>query len=202
MRKSKAWLCISCVLTVCFTAFIFYNAMQAPYESNLRSENIAKKLQSIVPAQIQTYKEEKNEISSAESVENDTSLNKDVSENTQTSEQTQDEQNDVTETETFEAKLNKYVRKAAHVTEYALLGAALCGIFLCIYAKKGRIYITLPILYVVGVAIADEYLQTFFLRSGNVKDVLLDFVSGMAAFLIVYVIVKLVKRRKSIKENA
>ena len=192
MGKSKAWFWVSCALTVCFTAFIFYNSMQAPYESNKRSENIAEKLQGFVPADVQTYNQDKTLQPSQEN----------TSENTQIAQT----QTDVENTEnvhimTFEEKLNKFVRKAAHVIEYALLGAAVCGIFLCIYSNKGRIYITLPVLYVIGVALADEYLQTFFLRSGNVKDVLLDFVAGMGAFLIVYVIVKLVKHRKISKEN-
>lgn len=191
MGKSKAWFWVSCALTVCFTAFIFYNSMQAPYESNLRSENIAEKLQSFVPADIQTYKENETEVSVTDNVLESTE---------KVPQQTEDTINKQ-EALTFEERLNKFVRKAAHVIEYALLGAAVCGIFLCIYSNKGRIYITLPVLYVIGVALADEYLQTFFLRSGNVKDVLLDFVAGMGAFLIVYVIVKLVKHRKISKEN-
>lgn len=191
MGKSKAWFWVSCALTVCFTAFIFYNSMQAPYESNLRSENIVQKLQSFVPADIQTYKENETEVSVTDNVLESTE---------KVQQQTEDTINKQ-EALTFEEKLNKFVRKAAHVIEYALLGAAVCGMFLCIYSNKGRIYITLPVLYVIGVALADEYLQTFFLRSGNVKDVLLDFVAGMGAFLIVYVIVKLVKHRKISKEN-
>ncbi len=198
MKKTKAWLCVSCVLTVCFTAFIFYNAMQMPYESNLRSESIVQKLQSFVPADSQTFEESETPVSVTDNTVEENPDN--ATQNENLPEETPPDETKVTLT--FEEKLNKIVRKAAHAIEYALLGAAVCGVFLCIYAKKGRIYITIPILYVIGVALADEYLQTFYLRSGSVKDVLLDFVAGMVAFFIVFAIVKLTKYRKISKENA
>ena len=80
------------------------------------------------------------------------------------------------------------VRKAAHFTEYALLGALLMSGFMCI-----RFTMPLRALYsfliCAAAAAADEYHQSFVSgRAGMVTDVLLDILGGMCGILLVVVL--------------
>ncbi len=69
------------------------------------------------------------------------------------------------------------VRKLAHITEYGILGVLLCLDWKWI----GKGNVLLPAGVGLLAAAADEYLQTFIPgRSGEIRDVLLDF-SGVAA---------------------
>ena len=67
---------------------------------------------------------------------------------------------------------NGILRKMAHVTEYALLGIALCGLFSCL-RRKYKIFITAVMAFFI--AAVDESIQMFSPgRSAEFHDVLLD----------------------------
>ena len=68
-----------------------------------------------------------------------------------------------------------FVRKAAHFTEFAALGLALCGLFRALYRVTGSAHYALPVLLALLVAVADEYIQLFADRGSAVADVVLDF---------------------------
>ncbi len=80
------------------------------------------------------------------------------------------------------------VRKAAHFSEYALLGALLMGAFLCLRLSMGtRLVLTVFLCFLC--ACADEYHQTFVTgRSGQWSDVLLDFSGSVAGILLVFTV--------------
>ncbi len=80
------------------------------------------------------------------------------------------------------------IRKAAHFTEYAILGALLFGA-----TQGGRRSTSFPLLAGILTAMADESIQIFSEgRSGQVSDVWLDF----AGFLLLWGILYLLSKRK------
>jgi VanZ family protein len=91
------------------------------------------------------------------------------------------------------------VRKAAHVTEFAVLGCELMGLTLIwVTVKKLRAinFICTPLFFSLLVAVTDEYIQTFTGRTSTVKDVLIDFIGSIAGIIIVSLIFAVVKSAK------
>lgn len=81
------------------------------------------------------------------------------------------------------AKMNHYIRKAAHFTEYYVQTLLLCNAFQAarIDRKDSHGYILLLSLMT---AMFDEYIQLFSPgRSGQVTDVMLDFAGGVTGWL-------------------
>ena len=76
------------------------------------------------------------------------------------------------------------VRKAAHITEYTVLGLLLCSLLLCVNALKKLRAVSFkeykPIITVllIGLAIAsvDEIIQSFTGRTNSITDVIIDLV--------------------------
>lgn len=68
-----------------------------------------------------------------------------------------------------------YIRKAAHVTEFALLAAVLWGLF----ALRGERRFLYSISSAVLCAAADETIQIFSRRGSQVSDVLIDSVGAL-----------------------
>ena len=77
--------------------------------------------------------------------------------------------------ETFD----KYVRKTAHVTEFALLGVCIGGVMVCLYCKVKKVFVSMPLLIVVLVGVCDEFIQSFSDRASSVSDVLIDSAGGV-----------------------
>ncbi len=97
-------------------------------------------------------------------------------------------------------KLHFFIRKAAHYTEYAVLGALLCWCYFSYTSKYKHVY--LPILAMVIVPTLDECIQLFTsARAGTVQDVLLDLCGGASGFFLAWVTVFLgiyfYKKRKA-----
>ncbi len=97
--------------------------------------------------------------------------------------------------------LDHYVRKTAHVTEYAILAAAF-ALPLWLRRRRGFGLWGLSVLCTAGYAATDEFHQRFIPgRSGELKDVLIDS-SGAALGALLFLIVALAitrgkdKRRK------
>ena len=75
--------------------------------------------------------------------------------------------------------LDHYIRKTAHVIEYAILSAAIC-LPLWIRRLKGRRLWFLVVLATAAYAASDEFHQRFVPgRSGELKDVLIDTFGAM-----------------------
>ena len=94
------------------------------------------------------------------------------------------------------------LRKAAHFTEYMILGAELSvlrRLFLCDGIHTEHLLAPFTVL---SVATVDETIQKFTERTSSTLDVMLDFCGGMFGVLIVLVAVRLFIVRKSRKKNA
>ena len=96
--------------------------------------------------------------------------------------------------------LDHYVRKAAHVTEYAIL-AATVTLPLWLRKRKGFRLWSLSVLITAGYAATDEIHQKFVPgRSGELKDVLIDS-AGAALGAYVFIIAATALTRHKIKQN-
>jgi VanZ family protein len=75
-----------------------------------------------------------------------------------------------------------WIRKGAHVTEYALLG--FCAFFLAkeISKVKGHSFGVYAAFYGLSVAVTDEFIQGFVGRTSAVYDVLIDFGGCLLGF--------------------
>lgn len=95
----------------------------------------------------------------------------------------------------------KTVRKTAHFTEYAILGALL-SVTTYLYAKKRREAFAMAFPLGCAVALCDEVIQLFPKgRSSEVTDMLIDIAGILVAALIVHLILYLIERHKGKKEG-
>ena len=90
----------------------------------------------------------------------------------------------------------KFIRKLAHFTEYAVLGALLSTtVYLFRLDRKKMLLTALPIGAVIPVC--DELIQlTAPGRSSQVSDMLIDFCGVLAATLVVLLIISIKEKRK------
>lgn len=96
--------------------------------------------------------------------------------------------------ENIAEKITTFVRKSAHFSIYALLGALVALLF-SQYGLKGKRQIFFAVLWVLLYACSDEFHQTFVKgRSGEVRDVLIDTAGGFCGAAFVITIIALVKR--------
>jgi VanZ family protein len=77
-----------------------------------------------------------------------------------------------------------WIRKGAHFTEYALLGFCSFSFAKQVGKKHNRPFYAHGALYVLLVAVTDEFLQGFVGRTSAVYDVLIDFGGGLFGFFI------------------
>ncbi len=87
--------------------------------------------------------------------------------------------------------LRLYIRKVAHVIEFAVLGAAVMLLTMRIKYQYGRSLFGFAFFYVLAVGTADEFIQSLRDRSSLVSDVLLDFAGAMIGFLMAFLAVKI-----------
>ena len=96
------------------------------------------------------------------------------------------------------------VRKAAHLFEYALLGAAAACILIQLKKRWGMAVCGYGLFYVLAVGVLDEYVQSFRNRSSLLSDVLLDFggaLIGMAIVIVVQVLFYKWQRKRKNGKN-
>ena len=100
----------------------------------------------------------------------------------------------------FMQKAHKFVRKAAHFSEFALLGLLSACLLLYISSalRKLKLWLTLtaPAVFTLLYAISDEVHQIFSGRGPRVTDVLIDFAGALCGILLIHGIVCLVARGK------
>ncbi len=68
-----------------------------------------------------------------------------------------------------------WLRKMAHLTEYALLGAAIGGVIVFYRRQFSRHIISGSLFGILSIAVMDEFIQGFNGRNSSVGDVILDF---------------------------
>lgn len=93
-------------------------------------------------------------------------------------------------------KAHKFIRKAAHFSEFGLLGFLSACLFLVISAvfRKLKLWLTLtaPAVFTLFYAISDEVHQIFSDRGPRVTDVLIDFSGAVCGILLVHGIAYLI----------
>lgn len=100
-----------------------------------------------------------------------------------------------------EKDFNKYTRKTAHVIEFAAQGISLGNLFLCIYKKNRRAFISLPLFISLLVAVSDEYIQSFNKRTSRIEDVLIDLGGAIAGLFLVFIFA-IIFRKKQKRKNS
>lgn len=93
-----------------------------------------------------------------------------------------------------------FLRKAAHFTEFAFLGAELTLLALALSAlfKKPLCnFLGYSLFFALIFAVADEFIQSFTGRGSLISDVLIDFSGSIVAFAIVLLIYYCFKHRKN-----
>ncbi|MEG2813563.1 MAG: VanZ family protein [Oscillospiraceae bacterium] len=88
-----------------------------------------------------------------------------------------------------------FIRKAAHFTEFMLLGILVSLIFVFINRKFSYSFGT--ILFIITIIpVCDEFIQTFVVgRSGQVSDVVLDFCGAFVGFISVVALKKITNKK-------
>ena len=103
-------------------------------------------------------------------------------------------------------KAHKFIRKAAHFSEFALLGFLSACLLLYISSafRKLKLWLTLtaPAVFTLLYAISDEVHQIFSGRGPRVTDVLIDFSGAVCGILLVHGIAYLITRRKKGSKSA
>ncbi len=106
--------------------------------------------------------------------------------------------------EPTEDNVVRFVRKAAHFLEFALLGF-LCCVTARYFTKKKSVFLTVPFGYCVLTALADEGIQLFSQgRAGRFTDVLIDSGGALTGLLFAFGCIALagwIKNRKKEKET-
>lgn len=88
------------------------------------------------------------------------------------------------------------IRKAAHMTEYAILAVLLSGNFMQYEALKQKCFLW-AFLGTAGYAATDEFHQLFIEgRSGEFKDVCIDSLGGLIGLILAYAVIFWWKKRR------
>lgn len=98
------------------------------------------------------------------------------------------------------ALFHKIIRKTAHFTEFAVLGACLSLLMFSIENLTGRYHISAITLAALLTAVTDEFIQNFTGRSSMVSDVLIDFSGALTGILLMVLLLMLICRKG--KKNA
>lgn len=94
-----------------------------------------------------------------------------------------------------------WLRKAAHLLEYALLGTSFGGVITFLKRQFSKYYIGTALFVVLIIAVIDEFIQGFNGRNSSAADVLLDFCGAIIGFGLVIFVIWIVNCIKSRKKN-
>ena len=93
-----------------------------------------------------------------------------------------------------------FVRKAAHITEFAMLGVSVGITFMFVFFRTKRAFVSLPVLLCLFVGTIDEYIQSFTGRTSKIYDVFFDIFGASIGLLLVAlattVFIKLIANKK------
>ncbi len=92
--------------------------------------------------------------------------------------------------------LHFWIRKTAHFTEFAVLGALVSAWITLWKQKRSSAFYGYGLFYLLSVGVTDEFIQSFFERTSAVKDVILDFSGGLVGFGIVLLTALLINRKR------
>ena len=102
--------------------------------------------------------------------------------------------------EDFE-QTHHFVRKAAHFSEFALLGVLYTLIKIKLDGKSVSSLLFFPISCTLFTAVTDEFIQSFTGRGSSVRDVMLDFSGALTGILLSVILTAVMEKcnRKSRK---
>lgn len=92
------------------------------------------------------------------------------------------------------------IRKLAHVIEFFALGLFVCGFAICLGYELSKRLISMPLLIVLSIAVADEWIQSFADRGSLVTDVVLDFTGALAGLLTAAVLYWILRKISAVKK--
>ena len=90
-----------------------------------------------------------------------------------------------------------WLRKAAHLAEYGLLGVAVGGGITFLHHNYNKRVIGISLFGILAIAVLDEFIQSFSDRTSSVLDVMLDFGGATIGLLLLFTTVWLVGYIKS-----
>ena len=90
------------------------------------------------------------------------------------------------------------VRKSAHLIEFAALGFSFSALALFAGAYWKRNIFPYGFFYLLAVAVADEFIQSFTGRTSAVSDVLIDFTGAMLGMLLCLLANRIIKKMKRV----
>ena len=99
---------------------------------------------------------------------------------------------------------SKWIRKAAHIVEYAMLGVAVSCLVHYVKSHYHRISYGWAFFYVLAVAVTDEHIQSFSDRSSSTNDIVLDFIGAVLGFVLVLLAIQVyfkVKKLRNFKQK-
>ncbi|MBO4251935.1 MAG: VanZ family protein [Clostridia bacterium] len=91
------------------------------------------------------------------------------------------------------------VRKGAHATEFALLGAEFCLLYIVLKRESKRGYLEI-MPFGLAVAAIDETIQIFSDRGPSIIDVMIDY-SGYLVAVVLFVAVFVIRRAVKVRKN-
>lgn len=101
------------------------------------------------------------------------------------------------------SRLHHILRKCAHFTEFACLGALSASITYCITGRdvsRAWTVVSLPMLFCLLAASTDETIQIYTGRTNSVSDILLDFCGSLIAIAVFFIVV-LIRRNKESSDS-
>ena len=102
--------------------------------------------------------------------------------------------------EDFE-QTHHFVRKAAHYSEFAVLGVLYTLIKIKLDGKSVSSLLFFPVSCTLFTAVTDEFIQSFTGRGSSVRDVMLDFAGALTGILLTVILTAIMRKcnRKSRK---
>lgn len=91
---------------------------------------------------------------------------------------------------------NLIVRKTAHIAEYFWLSLFVSGLVSVVSDKRPVLLAVIPAVFVLALAVGDEYIQSFWGRSSSWTDVLIDMIGAAIGIGTVFLI-RAVKNKKN-----
>jgi len=89
------------------------------------------------------------------------------------------------------SETEKMLRKAAHLVEYAVLGLGVMLLTICWHIDSGKGFYGTALFYVLAVAVADEYIQSFSDRTSSTGDIILDFSGALLGMFVAWLVLKM-----------
>lgn len=93
-----------------------------------------------------------------------------------------------------DTNVNYVIRKGAHLTEFALLGALTLALVKSLTDYTGKKLLFCGFFGTLSVAVIDEYIQSFTGRTSLVSDVILDFSGAILGMVVAFLLYNVIRK--------